>query len=123
MSLAFRVYGFKFKVEGWLARLPIDSWPSEALHLTFRQRLGFRARGWGSTVLGLGCRVSQQDGGVSGGGAARAEDAQGTPTQSLISPSIRVYEYTKIRVVASPEYVPSFDVLGELRVWCLGFRV
>ena len=28
----------------------------------------------------------------SGGGAARAEDAQGTPTQSHISPSILVYE-------------------------------
>ena len=29
---------------------------------------------------------------VSGRGAARAEDAQGTPTQSHISPSILVYE-------------------------------
>ena len=30
--------------------------------------------------------------GFSGSGAARAEDAQGTPTQSHISPSILVYE-------------------------------
>ena len=30
--------------------------------------------------------------GFSGRGAARAEDAQGTPTQSRISPSIPVYE-------------------------------
>jgi len=29
---------------------------------------------------------------VSGRGAARAEDAQGTPTQSHVSPSILVYE-------------------------------
>jgi len=29
---------------------------------------------------------------MSGRGAARAEDAQGTPTQSHISPSILVYE-------------------------------
>ena len=32
------------------------------------------------------------DSGLVGGGAARAEDAQGTPTQSHISPSILVYE-------------------------------
>jgi len=36
-----------------------------------------------------------------GRGAARAEDAPGTPTQSHISPSILVYE-------------------GERRAWCLG---
>ena len=32
----------------------------------------------------------------SGRGAARAEDAQGTPTQSHISPSILVYEETAL---------------------------
>ena len=32
------------------------------------------------------------DSGLAGRGAARAEDAQGTPTQSHISPSILVYE-------------------------------
>ena len=32
----------------------------------------------------------------SGRGAARAEDAQGTPTQSHILPSIQVYKYTKM---------------------------
>jgi len=41
-------------------------------------------------------RHSRQDSGlgfkVPGRGAARAEDAQGTPTQSHISPSILVYE-------------------------------
>ena len=31
---------------------------------------------------------------LSGRGAARAEDAQGTPTQSHISPSLLVYEDT-----------------------------
>ena len=33
-----------------------------------------------------------QKGDLSGRGTARAEDAQGTPTQSHISPSILVYE-------------------------------
>ena len=33
-----------------------------------------------------------------GGGTARAEDAQGTPTQSHISPSILVYEDETVAV-------------------------
>ena len=33
---------------------------------------------------------------ISGWGVAREEDAQGTPTQSHISPSIRVYEDTHL---------------------------
>ena len=37
----------------------------------------------------------------SGRGAARAEDAEGTPTQSHISPSILVYEDEMFQVVPS----------------------
>ena len=41
---------------------------------------------------------------LSGRGAARAEDAQGTPTQSHISPSILVYEDTiRVEVCGSGE--------------------
>jgi len=36
---------------------------------------------------------------LSGWGAARAEDAQGAPTQSHISPSILVYEEKNFQVV------------------------
>ena len=38
---------------------------------------------------------------LSGRGTARAEDAQGTPTQRHISPSILVYENTTLKVVPS----------------------
>ena len=43
------------------------------------------------SVIDSGLVGHSQD--LSGRGAARAEDAQGTPTQSGISPSIIVYEY------------------------------
>ena len=42
---------------------------------------------------GLGFQIK-----VSGRGAARAEDAQGTPTQSHISPSVLVYEAKTFRL-------------------------
>ena len=45
--------------------------------------MGFRAQGYGFKVFGMWLD--------SGRGAARAEDAQGTPTQSHISPSILSY--------------------------------
>jgi len=44
---------------------------------------------------------------LSGRGAARAEDAQGTPTQSHISPSILVYEDYKGRRGTSASVVSS----------------
>jgi len=49
-------------------------------------------KGWGLGVIAEGTvpyTLSMID---SGRGAARAEDAQGTPTQSHMSPSILVYE-------------------------------
>jgi len=50
---------------------------------------------------------------LSGSGSARAEDAQGTPTQSHISPS--KFQYTKIKA-GSPEQIdrPSTSQ-GELK--------
>jgi len=55
----------------------------------------------------------------SGRGAARAEDAQGTPTQSHISPSILVYEDYGFKSSGS-----GFRVQGSgFGVWGLGFRV
>jgi len=44
--------------------------------------------GFGGRVSGFGSGVDR----LSGRGAARAEDAQGTPTQSHISTSILVYQ-------------------------------
>ena len=57
---------------------------------------------------------------LSGRGAARAEDAQGTPTQSHISPSITlVYEDNKSRMTNN-----GFRVKGVVfRVYGSGFRV
>jgi len=49
-----------------------------------------------STGAGDRLRVGWLNG-FSGRGAARAEDAQGTPTQSHTSPSILVYEEKTIR--------------------------
>ena len=64
------------------------------------------ARGWGLGVGGRGGHLRQEhpqrgtgrrlgpgSHALFGRGAARAEDAQGTPTQSHTSPSIPVYEY------------------------------
>jgi len=55
---------------------------------------------------------------LSGRGTTRAEDAQGTPTQSHISPSILVYEdkYPGPSLVSqlSLESQLSFEILGEL---------
>ena len=55
-----------------------------------------RAVNQGMKVAGLvgstDFRSSHPQGHVPGRGAARAEDAQGTPTQSDISPSILIYE-------------------------------
>jgi len=48
------------------------------------------------------------DSGYSGRGAARAEDAQGTPTQSHTSPSILVYEDQHFI-----SRVQRFDLLGS----------
>ena len=44
------------------------------------------------TALDLQRRVNSRSRVIAGRGATRAEDAQGTPTQSHISPSILVYE-------------------------------
>ena len=56
------------------------------------------------------------DSGLAGRGAARAEDAQGTPTQSPMSPSILVYEdNTRVNELRAGGVV--------LRVWGLGLRV
>ena len=53
--------------------------------------LGFGSR-VGAEVQGTGAGPPGSIPGIYGRGAARAEDAQGTPTQSHISPSILVYE-------------------------------
>ena len=50
---------------------------------------------------------------LSGRGAARAEDVQGTPTQSHISPSILVYEANQ----------HGTRPRGRPHGWSLGFRV
>ena len=55
----------------------------------------------------------------SGRGAARAEDAQGTPTQSHISPSILVYEEKPCKIFLFPlrsEAVQREARMGRLRV-------
>ena len=60
----------------------------------------------------------------SGRGAARAEDAQGTPTQNHVSPSILVYE-EKTRVEGLTLLRDNlFAVLSfEFRISVFGFRV
>ena len=74
----FRVFGFRFSVVGL--------WYS-----VFGSEIpGFERGGWGSGCWGFGFRVSANN--ERGRCAARAEDAEGTPTQSHISPSIPVYE-------------------------------
>ena len=47
-------------------------------------------------------RVGLLNGFLSGRGTTRAEDAQGTPTQSHISPSILVYEDYTLRTTIIP---------------------
>ena len=46
-----------------------------------------------------GTALHRKFGTKSGRAAARADDAQGTPTQSHTSPSILVYEYNQVSVV------------------------
>ena len=59
------------------------------------QGSGFRVHASGFRVQGQRLRESKRE--RPGRGAARAEDAQETPTQSHISPSILVYQDCQIR--------------------------
>jgi len=58
-------------------------------------------------------------------GAARAEDAQGTPTQSHISPSILVYE-DHAHLAQGEEHLFGAHLLQHfeclVEVWGVGFR-
>ena len=47
-------------------------------------------------------------------GTARAEDAQGTPTQNHISPSILVYEGNTVEVVLKELCANGFEPVGPL---------
>ena len=57
---------------------------------------------------------------ISGRGAARAEDAQGTPTQSHISPGILVYEDKHVRADTLVSWAACWSAL---RVESLEVRV
>ena len=79
---------------------------------------------------------SRPDGGTlhslidSGRGATRAEDAQGTPTQSHISPSILVYENEEknplaltpleARLISRERHAEGHEVAISERVGCVG---
>jgi len=58
----------------------------------------------------LGCPVASN---LSGRGTTRAEDAQGTPTQRHISPSILVYKYKNLTTAMPP--VGPLVVFGRKR--------
>ena len=96
-GLRLRIKGSGFEVEG--LRFKVSSFAVPGL--VFRVRLsGDRAR---ISVEGSGCRAEDLRLRravlmrvclpFSGRGTTRAKDAQGTPTQSHISPSILVYEH------------------------------
>ena len=51
----------------------------------------------------------------AGKGAARAEDAQGTPTQSHISPAILVYEDKRLPVGAGVHVTETYTHLPNIR--------
>jgi len=72
---------------------------------------------------GLWARVLQS----SGRGTAKAEEAQGTPTQSRISQSALVYEHKAIRAPPDPAATGAIGPAPPLEfgfgVWGLRFRV
>ena len=53
---------------------------------------------------------------LSGRGAARAEDAQGTPTQSQVSPSILVYEDNLRREGDEQEKVEDVPLFSTIHI-------